>query len=75
MPSQIPSYSLRMSPELKATLQALAGEERRSLSNYILMVLEDHAAERAHAQADEKRAGKPKVAQRAGGRKEGGSEA
>lgn len=40
------SVTLRMSEELKAALQELALEDRRTLSSYIEMVLEQHADQR-----------------------------
>jgi hypothetical protein len=33
---------LRVRPELKAALERLAGNERRSISNYVEIILEDH---------------------------------
>ena len=33
---------LRVRPELKATLERLAGNERRSISNYVEIILEEH---------------------------------
>jgi hypothetical protein len=33
---------LRVRPELKAALERLAGNERRSISNYIEILLEEH---------------------------------
>jgi hypothetical protein len=33
---------MRLSPELKAELQRLADADRRSLTNYIEILLEDH---------------------------------
>ncbi len=41
MPSPAP-VSIRMPPELKSALAALAKAERRSLSGYVLLVLEEH---------------------------------
>jgi predicted DNA-binding protein len=38
--------SIRLTQELKATLKRFAQEDRRSLSSYIVLVLERHAAER-----------------------------
>ena len=35
-------FSLRLDPELKARLQRLADADRRSLTNYVEIVLEDH---------------------------------
>lgn len=35
-------FSMRLPPELKAELQRLADADRRSLTNYIEIVLEDH---------------------------------
>jgi hypothetical protein len=33
---------LRVRPELKAALERLAGNERRSISNYVEIILEEH---------------------------------
>jgi hypothetical protein len=33
---------LRVRPELKAALERLAGNERRSISNYVEIILKDH---------------------------------
>jgi hypothetical protein len=33
---------LRVQPELKAALERLAANERRSISNYVEIILEDH---------------------------------
>jgi predicted DNA-binding protein len=41
--------SIRLAPELKATLKRFAEEDRRSLSSYIILVLEQHVAQRAVA--------------------------
>ncbi len=41
MPSPIP-VSVRMPPELKEALQALAAADKRPLSNYVVLVLEEH---------------------------------
>jgi hypothetical protein len=38
--------SIRLRPELKAALRRLAQEDRRSLSSYIVLLLERHVAER-----------------------------
>ncbi len=38
--------SIRLSPELKARLKEFASEDRRSLSSYVVLVLEGHVAER-----------------------------
>jgi len=35
-------FSMRLDPELKAKLQKLADADRRSLTNYIELVLEKH---------------------------------
>ncbi len=43
--------SIRISDELKARLQALAAEERRSLNNLINILLEDALAQRETASA------------------------
>jgi predicted transcriptional regulator len=44
--------SIRLTPELKAKLKRLAEQDRRSLSSYIVIVLENHVA------AQEKKAAK-----------------
>jgi predicted DNA-binding protein len=41
--------SIRLSPELKETLKQYAKEDRRSLSSYIVLLLEQHVAERKKA--------------------------
>lgn len=41
--SKTAPFSMRLSPELKAKLQRLADADRRSLTNYIEVLLEDHA--------------------------------
>jgi predicted transcriptional regulator len=41
MPSPIP-VSVRMPPELKEALSALAAADKRPLSNYVVLVLEEH---------------------------------
>jgi predicted DNA-binding protein len=41
--------SIRLQPELKAALKRLAQEDRRSLSSYIVLVLERHVTEREKA--------------------------
>jgi hypothetical protein len=33
---------LRVRPELKAAIERLAGNERRSISNYVEIILEEH---------------------------------
>jgi predicted DNA-binding protein len=38
--------SIRLTPELKAKLKSFAQEDRRSLSSYIVIVLEQHVADR-----------------------------
>lgn len=35
---------IRVTPEMKATLERLAAEESRSLSNYVALVLKAHLA-------------------------------
>ena len=45
MPAPTP-VSIRMPPELKSALAELAGAERRSLSGYVLLVLEEHVRSR-----------------------------
>ena len=37
-------FSLRLDPELKAELQRLADADRRSLSNFVEIILEDYVA-------------------------------
>jgi hypothetical protein len=41
--------SIRLQPELKAALRRLAQEDRRSLSSYIVLVLERHVLDREKA--------------------------
>jgi hypothetical protein len=41
MPSPVP-VSVRMPPELKEALSALAAADKRPLSNYVMLVLEEH---------------------------------
>lgn len=36
-------FPIRLSPDLRKRLEALASADRRSLTNYILLVLERHA--------------------------------
>jgi hypothetical protein len=48
-------FPLRLEPPLRAKLQALADRERRSLTNYLLWVLEQHVE-----QASRKTAEKPR---------------
>ncbi len=51
MPSPIP-VSVRMPNELKEALSALAAAEKRPLSNYVVLVLEEHVrAKQLPAQA------------------------
>ena len=38
--------SIRLQPELKAALKRLAQDDRRSLSSYIVLVLERHVLDR-----------------------------
>jgi predicted DNA-binding protein len=47
--------SVRLEPELKERLKQFAAQDRRSLSSYIVIVLENHAAERDKAEAKAKR--------------------
>jgi predicted transcriptional regulator len=42
--------SVRLEPELKEKLKRFAKEDRRSLSSYIVIVLEDHVATREKKQ-------------------------
>ena len=41
-PGEAPKLMLRLSPGLKAELERLAREDRRTLSEYVRLVLEDH---------------------------------
>jgi predicted DNA-binding protein len=41
--------SIRLAPELKEALRRFAQEDRRSLSSYIVLVLEQHIAAREKA--------------------------
>lgn len=41
MPSPIP-VSIRMPPKLKEALATLAAADKRPLSNYVVLVLEEH---------------------------------
>jgi predicted transcriptional regulator len=50
--SKTAPFSMRLSPELKAKLQRLADADRRSLTNYIEVLLEDHAAQKEQARPD-----------------------
>jgi hypothetical protein len=38
-------FPIRLEPALRAKLQALADADRRTLSNYILKVLEEHSGQ------------------------------
>jgi len=49
--------SIRLRPELKAALKRLAQEDRRSLSSYIVLLLERHVAERDKRQQRRKKEG------------------
>ncbi len=42
--------SIRLTPQLKAALKRFAEEDRRSLSSYVVLVLEKHVAQREAAQ-------------------------
>ena len=46
--------SIRLAPELKAALKRLAKEDRRSLSSYIVILLEQHVQERERALKEKK---------------------
>lgn len=46
VPKTLP-LSFRLRPELKAALQKLADADRRSLTNYIEVLLGDHIGEKA----------------------------
>jgi predicted DNA-binding protein len=48
-------FPLRLRPELRRRLEALARADRRTLTNYLLLVLERHVehAERARKNKDE----------------------
>lgn len=43
--------SIRLTPELKAKLKRYAVDDRRSLSSYIVIILEDHIKQREGAEA------------------------
>ena len=43
---RIMPFPLRLPPPLRAKLEALAAKDRRSLSSYLLVTLEDHAADK-----------------------------
>ena len=47
--------SIRLTPELKAKLKSFALEDRRSLSSYIVIVLEQHVTDREKKQIDKKK--------------------
>jgi predicted transcriptional regulator len=42
---ELQPISIRLTPDLKAALKRLAQEDRRSLSSYIVIVLEQHVAQ------------------------------
>lgn len=44
MSNRTAPFSMRLTPDLKEELQRLADADRRSLTNYIELVLEDHVA-------------------------------
>jgi predicted transcriptional regulator len=46
--SKTAPLSFRLDPDLKQRLQDLALADRRSLTNYIELVLEQHALEQTH---------------------------
>jgi hypothetical protein len=48
-PLKTAPLSIRIRPDLKATLEQLAEEDRRSLAGYVELVLEKHANERTAA--------------------------
>jgi predicted transcriptional regulator len=43
------TVTIRMTPAVKAALQALADADRRKLASYLGLVLEEHAAKRTPA--------------------------
>jgi predicted DNA-binding protein len=40
--NRMPSFSLRLPPELREELERLAAEDRRPLAAYVKLVLEEH---------------------------------
>jgi predicted HicB family RNase H-like nuclease len=54
MPSQRVIFAFRIRPELKAVLEKLAAEDKRSVSSYIEKALDEHVT-RVTKQAGKKR--------------------
>jgi predicted DNA-binding protein len=46
--------SIRLTPELKAKLKRFAADDRRSLSSYIVLVLENHVERRERVEIRKK---------------------
>ncbi len=53
-------FPIRLTPDLRRRLEALANADRRSLTNYILLVLERHAEAAEHIPASEQGRKRPK---------------
>jgi hypothetical protein len=49
--SRIAQINLRVRLSLKAKLEKLAKQDRRTLSSYVEMLLEDHVTEQEHRRA------------------------
>jgi hypothetical protein len=49
--ARIAQLNLRVRPSLKAKLEKLAKQDRRTLSAYVEMLLEDHVTERERPRA------------------------
>jgi hypothetical protein len=49
--SRIAQINLRVRPSLKAKLEKLAKQDRRTLSSYVEMLLEDHVTKQERHQA------------------------
>jgi hypothetical protein len=58
MPSPIP-VSVRMPPELREALAGLAAADKRPLSNYVVLVLEEHVRSKQPPAAAQKETKKP----------------
>jgi hypothetical protein len=66
MPSPVP-VSIRMPPELREALSALATADKRPLSNYVVLVLEEHVkGKQPPAEPHKPRASAGRVKQQAG---------
>jgi hypothetical protein len=49
---RVKPFPLRLDPALRAKLQALADAELRSLTNYIQLILEQHAEHAEHPEGE-----------------------